>query len=170
MDTKKVIKKALIGCDRLEVAKIMEIHVGSLNNQVAGELPYKPKGKTQNFLDRVYNFIDATYEATGKMIALQALAEEFGFILIKNPTVFAAKSPVITKIAEIFKDFAGVVDEISKAVEDGIIEKHEAEKVRDRWEILKRQTEEFVLACETGSYDRKTHPLPLPGGEPGRDV
>ena len=66
MDTRKVLKRALIGCDREEVAKVLEIHPGSLNNQVAGELPYRPKGNTQNILDRIYNLIDITYETTKK--------------------------------------------------------------------------------------------------------
>lgn len=155
MNTRQMLKKALYGCDREEVAKAMGMNVGSLNNQVAGEKPYFPKGKTQNFLDRVYNFIDATYESTGKMITLEALAEEFGFMLVKNPAVHACDSPAVAKIAAILQDFAKVVDEIGKAVEDGVIETYEAEQIRARWEVLKRLIEEFVLACETGKYDGK---------------
>ncbi len=155
MNSRKILKTALYGCDREEVAKAMSMSVGSLNNQVAGEKPYSPKGKTLNFLDRIHNFIDITYETTGKMITLEALAEEFGFLLIKNPAVHACESPAITKISEILQDFSKVVDEIGKAAEDGIIEGYEAEKIRDRWETMKRLTEEFVLACETGRYDKK---------------
>ncbi len=155
MDTRKVLKEALKGCDRKAVAEILEIHIGSLNNMVAGELPYLPKGNTQNFLDRVYNFIDITYETTGKMTVLEALAEEFGFMLIKNPMVHATDLPAFSKISEILKDFSSTVEEISKSTQDGIIENYEAVKIRERWEIMKRTTEEFVLSCETGSYDNK---------------
>ena len=88
------------------------------------------------------------------MIVLEAFAEEFGFILIKNPTIQASNIPAIEKISEILKDFAGVVEEISEATKDGCIKKYEGEKIRAKWEIMKRMTEEFVLACETGGYDR----------------
>ena len=155
MNTRLIMKKALKGCDRAEVAAALEMHIGSLNNQVAGELPYKPKGKTQNMLERVYNFIDVTHESTGKMIVLEALAEEFGYCLIKNPAVHSCNKPAVTKITEILKDFSAVIDEISVSLEDGRIEKYEAEKIRSRWEMMKRLTEEFVLACETGHYDKK---------------
>lgn len=159
MDTRKVLKEALRGCDRREVAKILEMHIGSLNNQVAGELPYRPKGHTQNILDRIYNLIDITYETTGKMLVLEAFAEEFGFYLIKNPAIQATNIPAIKKISEILKDFAEVVEEISTATTDGVIERYEGEKIRAKWEIMKRMTEEFVLACETGGYDRDVRPM-----------
>ncbi len=155
MNTRQILKKALYGCDREEVARGMGICLGSLNNQIAGEKPYYPKGTTQNVLDRIYNFIDVTYESTGKMIILEALAEEFGFLLIKNPAVNAADSPAVTKISEILRDFGVMLEEIGKANADQIIEKYEAEKIRAKWEVMKRLTEEFVLACETGQYEAK---------------
>jgi len=152
MNTRNVLKDALRGCDREEVARMVGMSLGSLNNQVAGELPYFPKGKTQNFLERVYNFIDITYATTGRMIVLEKMAEEFGYMLIANPTIIAADSPAITRIAAILKEFSAVIDEIGNANADGKIELHEAEKIRAKWEIMKRITEEFVLACETGKF------------------
>ena len=155
MNTRNVLKDALRGCDREEVARMIGMSLGSLNNQVAGELPYFPKGKTQNFLERVYNFIDATYSTTGRMVVLEKTAEEFGYMLIANPTIVAADSPAITRIAAILKEFSAVIDEIGNANSDGRIELHEAEKIRAKWEIMKRITEEFVLACETGKFNKK---------------
>lgn len=154
MNTQKVLKEALKGCDRAEVARMVGMSLGALNNQIAGELPYFPKGKTQNFLDRVYNFIDITFATTGRMVVLEKLAEEFGFMLIANPTIIATDSPAITKIASILKEFSAVIDEIGQANADGKIELHEAERIRAKWEIMKRVTEEFVLACETGKFIR----------------
>ena len=155
MNSRQILKKALKDCDRKFVADTMEMSVGSLNNQVAGELPYKPKGKTKNFVDRVMSFIDAVNVDSGNLILLEWMAEEFGCIVIKNPAISATNSPAITKISEILRDFASVVDEIGKATEDNRIEPLEAEKIRAKWEIMKRITEEFVLACETGVYDSK---------------
>ena len=122
--------------------------------QIAGELPYFPKGKTLNFLDRVYHFIDATSSTTGKQIVLQGLAEEFGYMLIANPAIRVDETPAITQISRILAEFSSVVDEIGRANEDGRIESFEAERIRARWEILKRMIEEFVLACESGSFNR----------------
>lgn len=152
MNTRNILKEALRGCDREEVARMVGMSLGSLNNQIAGELPYAPKGNTQNFLDRVYNFIDITYSTTNQMVVLEKLAEEFGYMLIANPAIIAADSPAITRIAAILKEFAAVVDEIGNANSDGRIELHEADKIRAKWEIMKRITEEFVLACETGKF------------------
>jgi hypothetical protein len=154
MNTRKILKAALDGCDRAEVARSMEMTLGSLNNQVAGELPYAPKGKTPNFLDRTYNFIDMTSGTTGKHIVLQALAEEFGYMLIANPAIRVDETPAIAQISRILHEFSSVVDEIGRANGDGRIEPYEAEPIRNRWEILKRMIEEFVLACESGSFNK----------------
>jgi hypothetical protein len=155
MNSRQALKKALKGADRHAVSKAMEIAIGSLNNQVAGEKPYFPKGKSQNFLDKVMNCIDSVNAQTGNLILLEWMAEEFGCMLIRNPAISATSSPAITKISEILRDFSSVIDEIGKATEDQKIEHHEAEKIRAKWEIMKRITEEFVLACETGVYDNK---------------
>lgn len=155
MNTQKVLKEALKGCDREEVAKAIGMSLGSLNNQVAGELPYLPKGKTLNFLDRVYNFIDVTFTTTNRMVVLEKLAEEFGFMLIANPAIITTDSPAITQISAILKEFSAVIDEIGQANADGRIELHEAERIRAKWEIMKRITEEFVLACETGKFNKQ---------------
>lgn len=155
MNTQKTLKKALEGCDRDEVAKYLGMTLGSLNNQISGELPYCPKGKTPNMLDRVYRLIDITFVTTGKMIILEKLAEEFGFIMIQNPAIRSDDSPAITQISKILHEFSSIIDEIGNANSDGRIEPHEAEKIRLRWEILKRTLEQFVLACETGTYNIK---------------
>ena len=156
MNSRQILKKALKGADRYAVAKAMRIQIGSLNNQIAGELPYLPKGGTPNFLDRLMGFLEAVEANTGKLVLLEWIAEEFGCILIRNPSVSTTNSPAISKTAEILRDFAGVVDEIGKAAGSSRIEKGESEKIRAKWEIMKRITEEFVLACETGIYDKNT--------------
>ncbi|MDD5599066.1 MAG: hypothetical protein PHV82_14055, partial [Victivallaceae bacterium] len=92
MNSRQALKKALKGADRQAAARAMGIKLGSLNNQVAGELPYFPKGKTQNFIDRLYNFLAAVEADTGSLSLLEWLAEEFGCVLIRNPAVSAAES------------------------------------------------------------------------------
>ena len=152
MNTRKILKAALEGCDRAEAARFMGMSLGSLNNQIAGELPYFPKGKTPNCLDRVYRLIDATSSATGKQIVLQALAEEFGYMLIANPAIRVDESPAIAQISRILNEFSGVIDEFGRANADGRIETFEAARIRRRWEPLKCMIEEFVLACENGIF------------------
>jgi hypothetical protein len=68
MNSRQILKKALKGADRHAVAKAVDMQIGSLNNQVAGERPYFPKGKTQNFLERVVNCIAAINADTGNFI------------------------------------------------------------------------------------------------------
>lgn len=152
MNTLKILKAALKNCDRQLVAKNLGISLGSLNNQIAGELPYTPKGQTQNFLERTVNFIDTTFYETHKMIVLEALAAEFGFILVADPILKSHDSQAIQKISLILKDFSQLIDEISLANADGLIEAHEAERIRNKWTSLKMVIEEFVLCCETGKY------------------
>ncbi len=154
MNTRKVLKDALKDCDRKAVADAVGMSVGSLNNQVAGEHPYTPKGKTQNLLERMYNLIDQTYTENGRMVIMEALAEEFGFMLIRNPSIMTDKSPAMTQVAAMLKKFGAVVDEVGAALADGRIEKHEAERIRAEWEILKRTGEEFVTCCEAGKFER----------------
>lgn len=155
MDSRQALKEALKGADRNTVAKAIQMQIGSLNNQVAGELPYFPKGKTLNFVDRVMECMAAVEAETGKHILLEWMAEQRGCIVIKNPVISATSSPAISKISEILQDFSSVVNEIGKATEDNRIEPVEAEKIRAKWEIMKRTVEEFVLAGETGVYDPK---------------
>lgn len=153
MNSRQALKEALKGVDRNIVAKAIGLQIGSLNNQVAGELPYFPKGKTLNFLDRVMECMAAIEAETGKHTLLEWMAEQMGCIVIKNPAINATSSPAISKISEILQDFSSVVDEIGKAAEDNRIEPAEAEKIRAKWEIMKRTVEGFVLAGETGVYD-----------------
>lgn len=154
MNTRKVLKDALKGCDRGEVARFIGISLGSLNNQVAGELPYSPKGNSPNILDRAYALIDIVHETTGDISILEKLAEEFGYLLIENPAITTTETPAIQQIAAILKEFSSVIEEISTANADGRIEPPEAGRIRSKWEVMKRITEEFVLACETGKYNR----------------
>ena len=155
MNTRKTMKAALTGCDRAEVARAMGMTLGSLNNQISGELPYLPKGKTPNCLDRVYFLIDATSGTTGEHVILQALAEEFGYMLIANPAIHVDESPAIAQVSRILNEFSNVIDEFGRANADGRIEQFEAERIRRRWEPLKCMIEEFVLACESGSFNQE---------------
>lgn len=155
MNSRKVLKDALKGCDREEVAKFIGISLGSLNNQIAGEKPYSPKGTSPNILDRVYALVDIVHETTGDISILEKLAEEFGYLLIENPAITTTETPAIQQIAAILKEFSAVIEEISTANADGRIEPHEADQIRSKWEVMKRITEEFVLACETGKYNIK---------------
>ena len=154
MSTRKVLKEALKGCDRESVAKAINMTKGNLNNMVAGQKPYPPKGTTPNVIDRVQTLIEVTSETTGRFEILEYLTEFFGFVMVKNPALEVTNSPAISQISKILSEFAKLIDEIGKANEDGIIEPFEAEKIRVKWEACKRAIEEFVLACETGHFNK----------------
>ena len=154
MSTRKVLKEALKGCDREQVAKALNMTKGNLNNMIAGQKPYPPKGETPNVIDRVQTLIEVTSETTGRFEILQYLTEFFGFIMVKNPALEVTNSPAISQISKILSEFAKLIDEIGKANEDGIIEPFEAEQIRTKWEPCKRAIEEFVLACETEKFNK----------------
>jgi hypothetical protein len=149
MNRRKVLKPVLNDCNLEEVASAIGVSLGSLNNR---QLPYLPKESTQNFVDCIINFIDVTYVQNGKIILLKRIAEEFGLMLISKTTIHAALTLAIPKVSELFCDFWVLLGEPCKSHEEQIIEKHDAKRMCDKWEIIKRVTEEFVLACETGLY------------------
>ncbi|UDQ97969.1 hypothetical protein AAEX28_13385 [Lentisphaerota bacterium WC36G] len=154
MNTTKILKEALKGCDREKVAKAINMTKGNLNNMIAGQKPYPPKGETPNVIDRVQTLIEVTSETTGRFEILQYLTEFFGFVMVKNPALEVTDSPAISQISKILGEFAKLIDEIGKANEDGIIEQFEADEIRTKWESCKRAIEEFVLACETGKFNK----------------
>jgi hypothetical protein len=149
------MKEALKGCDRLDVADFVGMSLGGFNNMVAGQLPYHPKGTSLNFVERTLNLIDIIYDQTGRVSLLEKMAEEFGFMVIANPAIRADHSPAIQQVSEMMSAFSELLLDISKANADGIIDKYEAEKLRAAWEKMKRETEEFIIAAETGHFAKE---------------
>lgn len=152
MNSRKILKNALRNVDRRKAAQIMGISLGVLNNQIAGEKPYSPKGTTPNFLERFYNLIDFLFESNGDLFIVEQLAEDYGYMLVANPEINASPLPVLSNVSRMVKRFSDTLTAVSDAAEDGLISEDEAAIVRLHWEKCKRQVEEFVLAAECGYY------------------
>lgn len=152
MDTRKLMRDSLKGCDRAEVARFLKMSLGSLNNQVAGELPYRPKGTSNNLLDKAWDFVDFCHGQTGNIVVLEKFAEELGYFVVPNPEINTTDMKVLDGIAGMIRDFAAIIEEVANANRDGGITQKESDRIRSKWEILKRISEEFVITCEVGKY------------------
>ncbi len=155
MDTRKLMRDSLKNIDRAACATYLKMSLGSLNNQVAGELPYRPKGTSSNLLDKAWDFIDYCHCETGSVLILEKFAEELGCFVVKNPEIRCTELPALEGISRMIRQFADVIDEIACVNADGVISVHEAAGIRAKWEILKRVAEEFVITAEVGKYDKQ---------------
>lgn len=155
MNSRKILKIALKNVDRKKAAEIIGVSLGVLNNQIAGERPYRPKGNTPNFLERFCNLVEFLYDENGDAFILEQLVEDYGFMLVKNPEINASPLPVLSNVSRMVKRFSDTLTAVSDAAEDGLISEDEAAIVRLHWEKCKRQVEEFVLAAECGYFGKK---------------
>lgn len=155
MNSRKILKNALRSVDRKKAAEIIGVSLGVLNNQIAGERPYRPKGNTPNFLERFCNLVEFLYDENGDAFILEQLAEDYGFMLVKNPEINASPLPIISNVARVVKRFSDTMSAVGDAADDGSITADEAALIRKYWENCKRQVEEFVLAAECGYFGKK---------------
>ena len=53
----------------------------------------------------------------------------------------------------IIQDFSEMLNAMSESINhENIIDPQEAKRIRNEWESLKKYSEEFVLACESGVF------------------
>lgn len=146
--TMKIMKKATKQEGVTDVASSMSLHPGTIYNQQNGSHPYLPVGKTPNIIDAFINL----NAACKNNICLEYAANQFQFILIKNPMVNASETPAVSQISKILTEFGSMIEEIGAANQDNIISPQESEAIRLKWESMKRRCEEFVLSCEKGAF------------------
>lgn len=105
----------------------------------------------RNPLDRLAEIV----ELTGDRAVVQWLCHQAEGFFVPNPPT--KRGPIgrelVVETQELVEDFSHLLRTVTKSIaDDGIIESHEAERIRDAWEKFKSTVEEFTIACEQGAY------------------
>lgn len=102
-----------------------------------------------NPLDRIAGLIAATNDPR----IVQWICERAGGFFIENPRTGRVRSySVLPATNQIVQEFADMLAVIASAALDNSITQAEAERIRSRWEDLKKVTEGFVRCCEDGDF------------------
>jgi len=103
-----------------------------------------------NPLDRVAALMSATNQQAS---IAQWVCERAGGFYVANP-VYGRKQAyaLVPATNAIVQEFADMLSVIATAAVDNHISPKESEKIRARWEDLKRVTEGFVRCCEEGNF------------------
>lgn len=117
-------------------------------------------------LERVGQLLRVTQDTR---IAQWVCEQSDGFF-IRNPHNVPASGPLIPMTNDIVQEFADMLATIAKSSADSVITKEEAKNIRRRWEQLKSVTEGFVLAAETGTFNRMTTDVPPAQPAPGAKI
>ena len=106
-----------------------------------------------NPLDR----LKTIYDLTGDPSLIQWICQMGGGYFVRNPQEpVNVDSRVMNNIHHLIKEFSETLDAISRSYgDDKRISCEEAQSIRKEWEDLKRIGEGFVLACESGHFDRR---------------
>jgi hypothetical protein len=106
-----------------------------------------------NPLDRVKKI----YELTGDQDLILWICQLGKGYFVKNPNEpVNIDSCIMNNIHQLIKEFSETLDAISRSYgEEKRISCDEAQCIRKEWEDLKRIGESFVLACESGRFDKR---------------
>lgn len=105
----------------------------------------------RNPLDRV----SAIYQATRDPAVINYLCRVADGFFVANPEAqpTAPEERLLNSTQRMVHEFSGLLTEISNGYEDdGLISEAEADRIRQSWERLKSQAEQFVVSCEQGVY------------------
>ena len=119
--------------------------------------PYEPdspvSGGARNPLDRLGDIV----QATGDVDVVNWLCQRVHGFFTPNPKVDAEHldTELLVGTQQLVKEFSDMLEEVSRSItDDGMIEPAEAARIRRHWETLKRVAETFVVAGETGLYQK----------------
>jgi hypothetical protein len=104
-----------------------------------------------NPLDRVKVIYETTRDP--RLINWLCQAADGFFVPNPRPEPGPLEEQLLGTTQRVVEDFGQLLTEISRSIEnDGLITKGEADQIRQSWEHLKSQAENFVVACEKGLY------------------
>ncbi len=104
-----------------------------------------------NPLDRVARLCSVT----GSNEPVAWLCERIDCFLVANPDVDKqGQIPVLNATKTILREFSEVLEAVTDSVTDSHVDAKEAKRIRSEWEELKREGEQFVVACERGVYGK----------------
>lgn len=105
----------------------------------------------ENPLDRLAKVYELTGD-TGPIEWLCRKADGYFVPNVQREDIDAI--PLLHMTRRIVREFSDLLDVLTESIEnDGKIDLHESEKIRNEWEQLKSSAESFVSACEEGLYD-----------------
>lgn len=105
----------------------------------------------RNPLDRLAEIVSVT----GDKNVVNWLCHQAGGFFVPNPPTRPTHigQELVVETQQLMEDFSELLRTVTKSiVDDGEIEPHEAERIRDEWERFKSAVEEFTMACEQGAY------------------
>lgn len=110
-------------------------------------------GGARNPLDRLLSIL----RCTGDDAIVPWLCHQVGGFFIPNPPATPSNldAHLLTRTQRLVMEFSDLLRSVMQAVEDSSVEPHEAERIRQAWNVLKSSGEAFAVACEKGCYNRK---------------
>ncbi len=109
---------------------------------------------TRNPLDRMAEIV----RVTGHTAVINWVCHEVGGFFVRNPLPIRkdTEAELLRTTQVLIQEFGDLLSTVSRSIEDdGRIASNEADRIRDKWELLKYHAESFVVACESGCYQDK---------------
>ncbi len=156
MEPHELMKEVLKRTSAKQIAAEMGLSLSLIYKWT--EPPMKEGGTSGSPLDRIADLVRATKDPS----IPQWVCEQADGFFIRNPKHLPPNRPLIPLTNDIVQEFADMLATIAQSSADSVITKHEARKIRARWEELKSVTEGFVHAAEHGSFKAEA---PKPAAE-----
>jgi len=113
------------------------------------------EGETAAGADNPLDRIAKLCSVTGSVLPIIWLCQRVDGFLVENPDVNKqGQIPVLNATKTILREFSEVLEAVTESVTDSHVDEKEAKRIRAEWEELKREGEQFVVACERGIYGK----------------
>lgn len=159
MRSHEVLRKATDGIGVKALASALKLSPALVYKWCQEFDPADPdEGGARNPLDRVAEIV----RLTGDVDVVRWICHQAGGFFVTNPPERSERvgTELIVNTQRLVKEFSQLLMTVTKSIaDDGEIEAHEAERIRDQWEQFKSVVETFTVACERGVYHRgRKHP------------
>jgi len=111
-------------------------------------------GGARNPLDRLADIV----RITGDRGAVDWLCHQAGGFFVPNPTAHPpdVSKELLVNTQRLVREFSELLVTVTSSIEDdGAITPHEADRIRNEWELFKSIVEAFTVACERGVFRSK---------------
>jgi len=139
MDSKEAMKAACKEVGVKVVAESLGLSPTAIYNQI--NAPDK-----HDILEKFVDFCNACESD----VPVEWVCEELNGTFIRNGDIKVDGGNYQNCMSDVLREFGGMISEVGKAMEDGVVTSDEAQSIRKEWEDVKRVMEPFVLAGEFG--------------------
>jgi hypothetical protein len=150
MHSHELLREVIQKCSAKQIAADMGLSV-SMIYKWAEPSDTEAGSGALNPLDRIAELQKSTKDPR----IAQWVCSQAGGFFVKNPDKIRENHetllPVTNMIVQEFADLLGV---IAVAVADNQVNRTESSDIRKKWEELKTVTEEFVVCCEQGTFNK----------------